>query len=208
MNIVLIDTADIVAEYSWSKASLGPHVETDPFTLWPHDPTVLWTGYEQSPGLWAPLVDVQVVDLKDGRHKLTATIPGQHRSPVQYRIDFRCQRGLAGGWGGPTGTVFLCMGRRLRAGTTVSGSQLQPTLTHEIGHALRLVQSTSPWHDPDPRDSGSLRHCGRTDAAKKPLCVMWWTSKSCDAKQFCTGNPPNDCTHFLLNADLSAIRWI
>lgn len=131
--------------------------------------------------------------------------------PVNVRIKYRYQRGTAGGWGGTTGTLFMCIGRQRRANpATPTGAELQQALTHETGHALGLVATTASWIDPDPRDAGySLRHCGYKTAAGVPRCVMWFMlGGGGDRLLFCSSNDPNDCAHFLLNADLSTIHWI
>jgi hypothetical protein len=211
MNIVLIDSADIVAEQEWTAQTAGPSVETLPFTKWVHEPTIIRAEYEQSAGVWTPLANVLVVDLAGGRAKVTASIPGSPAVPVQVRIKYRFQRGFAGGWGGTSGTIFMCIGRQRRANpASPSGADLQQALTHEIGHALGLVSPTASWRDPDPRDAGySLRHCGYKTPSNEPRCVMWFMlGGSGDRLRFCKSNAPDDCSHFLMHADLSTIRWI
>jgi hypothetical protein len=209
MNIVMIDSADIVAELTWNAMRTGPQVETPEFPKWLHEETVLSAVYQPSPGQWAPLSNVRVVDLLQGKAKVVATIPGPVSGPLEVQIRYRSQRGNGGGWGGTTGTVFICIGLMRRFGQTIDGSALQPTLTHEIGHALGLVPSTAPWHDPDPRDKDySPRHCGNKTAGE-PACVMWYVAGGPGVRtRFCGGNAPNDCTHFLLRADLSKTHWI
>jgi hypothetical protein len=210
MNIVMIDSADIVAETDWVARSIGPVIETDPFLPWPHEPTVIATGYEQSPGVWVPMNNVQVLGAAEGKIKIRASMPGPQPSPVRFHIHYRYQRGNGGGWGGATGTVFICIGLMQRNGRKATGAGLQPVLTHEIGHALGLVPETASWHDPDVRDKGySLRHCGSMTAAKNPTCVMWWEGgHEGERTRFCEANAPNNCKHFLLRADLSKTRWI
>jgi hypothetical protein len=211
MNIVMIDSADIVAEQEWTAQTKGPLVETLPFTKWAYEPTVIRAEYEQSAGTWVSLASISVVDLPGGRAKVTASIPGPPTAPVRVRIKYRFQRGFAGGWGGTTGTIFMCIGRQRRANAaSPSGADLQQALTHEIGHALGLVAPSASWHDPDPRDAGySLRHCGYKTPTNDPRCVMWFMlGGSGDRLRFCKSNAPNDCAHFLMRADLSTIRWI
>lgn len=211
MNIVMVDSADIVAERNWEVFSTGPLIETDAFLRWPYEPTVISTGYEQSPGVWAPLADAQIIEVPaKGKIIVRATLPGNHPTPVRAFIRHRYQRGNGAGWGGTTGTIFICIGLLRRLGDNTDAAYLQPTLTHEIGHALGLVDKTAPWHDPDIRDQEySLRHCGSKDAGGQATCVMWWQGGGAGIRtQFCSGNPPNDCKHFLLGADLSTIRWI
>jgi hypothetical protein len=132
---------------------------------------------------------------------------------VNVRIRYRYQRGNAGGWGGTTGTLFMCIGRQRRDNAaTPTGADLQQALTHETGHALGLVQTGAGWRDTDPRDNGySLRHCGYRTAATppEPRCVMWFMlGGGGDRLRFCSSNRPDDCAHYLLRTDYSSIIWI
>jgi hypothetical protein len=211
MNIVMIDKADIVAEQEWKSQTKGPSVQTQPFAKWLYESTVVSADYEQSPGVWSPLTNVVVVDLPSGQARITADIPGPPVAPVVVRIRYRAQQGFAGGWGGTTGTLFMCIGRQRRANpASPSGVDLQQALTHEIGHALGLVPPTALWHDPARRDMNySLRHCKYKDATNEPRCVMWYMLGGAGARlRFCKSDAPNDCTHFLMRADLSTIHWI
>ncbi len=210
MNIVMVDSADILATGEWNAMRAGPQVETPEFPKWPHEGAVISAEYQPRPGQWAPLANVQVVDIGLETAKIVASIPGPVSAPVEVLIRYRYQFGNGGGWGGTTGTLFICIGLLRRNRPDVDATYLQPTLTHEIGHALGLVPKTSPWHDPDLRDKDySLRHCESKTAAGQPSCVMWWRGGGAGVRtQFCSGNSPNDCKTFLLRADLSTIRWI
>jgi hypothetical protein len=212
MNIVMVDSADIVATGEWNAMRAGPEVETPPFPKWPHEATVISAEYRPpfGGGQWAPLTNLQVVDLQRGLAKIVATIPVPFPLPAQVRIRYRYQFGNGGGWGGADGTVFICIGLMRRFGQNPDATFLQPTLTHEIGHALALVPTTAPWLDPDVRDKDySLRHCGNKTTAGQPSCVMWWEGGGAGVRtHFCSGNSPNDCKTFLLRSDLSTIRWI
>jgi len=213
LNIVMIDTADAVAEQEEWKRTAAPRIRTRHFLKWRHDPTVIHAEFEASDGVWRPLVNVAVVDLPGGYAKVTAEIPGPPAGSVRVRVKYRFQRGNAGGWGGTTGTLFMCIGRARRSSPSFpNAAELQLPLTHEIGHALGLVPPTASWHDPDPRDRGySLRHCGYTNAAGEPRCVMWYRIGGGGGEahlRFCKSDPPDDCAHFLLRADLSHLRWI
>jgi hypothetical protein len=216
MNIVLIDQADIVAEQLWINAATTAIVETPYFLRWAHEPTVIFADYQNSAGTWGHLVNVaSPLHPTDPRFtKVTATIPGfVEGTTFNVRIRYRYQRGNAGGWGGTTGTLFMCIGRQRRANAaTPTGADLQQALTHETGHALGLVPTGAGWRDTNPRDNGySLRHCGyRTTATPpEPRCVMWYMlGGSGDRLRFCSTNRPDDCAHFLLRTDYSSISWI
>lgn len=216
MNIVLIDRADIVAEQEWLDAATTANVTTPTFLRWDYEPIVIYAQYEASPGSWSNLTAVNTPqDATDNSlSTVTATIPGfTAGSTVNVRIKYRYQRGNAGGWGGTTGTLFMCIGRQRRANAaTPTGADLQQALTHETGHALGLVPTGAGWRDTDPRDNGySLRHCGyqTTATPAQPRCVMWYMlGGSGDRLRFCSSNRPDDCAHFLLRTDYSSLRWI
>ncbi|MFY0576310.1 hypothetical protein ACN28S_19860 [Cystobacter fuscus] len=216
MNIVMIDTADIVAEHEWLSPATTANVQTPNFTKWPHEATVIHAEYQTTGSSWAALSGVTEVPdpANPSLVSVSATIPGfTAGSTVNVRIKYRMQRGRAGGWGGMTGTLFMCIGRARRTDpATPTGAQLQQALTHEIGHALGLVPNGAAWHDTDPRDVPySLKHCKYNDAATppSPRCVMWFMLGGSGPRLlFCSSNRPDDCSHFLYRTDYSTLRWI
>lgn len=221
MNIVMVDTADIVAEQEWVSAANSATVTTPEFVKWVHEPTVIRAEYQTSTtpapdGTWAALTNVNEKPnaTNSSLVAVEATIPHYTTgSTVQVRIKYRYQRGNAGGWGGTTGTLFMCIGRQRRAhAASPTGAELQQALTHEIGHALGLVPKNAAWHDPDPRDAPyNPVHCTYKDTATppQPRCVMWYMLGGAGARlRFCASNRPDDCSHFLFRTDYSTLRWI
>lgn len=219
MNIVMVDRADIVAEQEWTSPATTATVQTAWFLKWGYEPTVIYADYQPPgtpPGPWTALTNVTTVaHPTDARFEaVRGTIPGfAAGSTVNVRIKYRYQRGNAGGWGGTTGTLFMCIGRQRRAdASTPTGAQLQQALTHEIGHALGLVPPGAAWHDPDPRDAGySLRHCKYKDTAAtpEPRCVMWFMLGGGGPRlRFCHDDRPDDCSHFLYRTDYASLSWI
>ncbi len=217
MNIVMIDAADIVGEQEFTGTSTDGNVSAGPFRRWPHEDTVIRAEYERTLW-WSNLTNVAVVadSSGSGNVRVTATIPDfEAGSSVNWRVRVRYQRGNAGGWGGTTGTLYMCIGYdRRRNAATPTGADLQPCLTHETGHALGLVPTDASWRDTDPRDDGySLRHCGYQDSAtpSQPRCVMWYMlppTASGPRTRFCSSDGPNDCAHFLKRTDYEDIDWI
>ncbi len=219
MNIVLIDRADIVADQEWTNAATTANVQLPTYyQAWTHEASVIHAQYETSTGTWANLTGVQEVfhATRTELAYIRGTIPGfTAGSTVNVRIRYRYQRGNAGGWGGTTGTLFMCIGRQRRANSaSPTGAELQQALTHETGHALGLVPTgaLAGWRDTAPRDDGySLRHCGYKDTATppEPRCVMWFMLGGSGARlRFCSSNAPNDCAHFLMRTDYSSLSWI
>lgn len=217
MNIVMCDTADIVAQSTWSSNATTATVQTpDWVRVWSHEPMVISAQYSDASGAWHDLTNVQTVPHVDDPEfvVIRGDIPGfVAGSTVPVSIRYRYMRGEAGGWGGTTGTLFMCIGRKRRADAArPTGAELQQALTHEIGHALGLVPSSAAWHDTDPRDAVySLRHCGYKDAATppEPRCVMWFMLGGGGPRlRFCHDDRPDDCAHFLLRANLSTLSWI
>jgi len=219
MNIVTIDRADIVAEQEWASPATTATVQTPWFQKWGYEPTVIYAQYQPPgtpPGPWTNLTGVTIVanPANAAQEAVRATIPGfAPGSTVNVRIKYRYQRGNAGGWGGTTGTLFMCIGRQRRGNAaSPTGAELQQALTHEIGHALGLVPPGAAWHDPDPRDAGySLRHCKYQNAAtpSEPRCVMWFMLGGSGPRlRFCNSDRPDDCSHFLYRTDYASLSWI
>jgi hypothetical protein len=217
MNIVMVDAADIVGEQEYTGAATAANVATPWFAHWRHESTVIHAKY-QTGSTWTDLTNV-LVGSQPGvpsNVQVTATIPGYATgTTVNWKIKVRFRRGRAGGWGGTTGTLFMCIGFDRRASASrPTGADLQQALTHETGHALGLVPTTASWRDTDPRDNGySLRHCGYLDTAApaQPRCVMWYMLSSAGTgprNRFCSSDRPNDCAHFLCRTDYSTINWI
>lgn len=216
MNIVMCDRADIVAEQEFLGTATQATVNTPYFQLWEHEPTVIRAEYQRADGSWAPMTGVTTpANPGDASQvRVEGTIPGfTPPGPVNTRIQVRYQRGFAGGWGGTTGTLFMCIGRDRRADpATPTGAELQQALTHEIGHALGLVPNGAAWHDPDPRDQPySLKHCKYNDSATppEPRCVMWFMLGGSGPRlRFCSSDRPDDCSHFLYRTDYAGLGWI
>ncbi len=214
MNIVMCDRSDIVAEQTWLNASTTANVQTPYFRKWPHEATVIQAQYQTTTGTWTDLTSVATPANPSNSEQIrvTATIPGfTTGSTVNVRIRYRYQRGTAGGWGGTSGTLFMCIGRQRRTNPrSPSGADLQQALTHETGHALGIVPNTASWRDTDPRDAPySLKHCGYQDSSSTPRCVMWFQLGGSGPRlSFCSSNAPNDCAHFLFRTDYSTISWI
>jgi hypothetical protein len=216
MNIVMCDRADIVAEQEWTNANTAAAVQTPYFQRWGHETTIIHAQYQKSDGTWGNLSGATTAaHPSDASFEcVSGTIPGfTAGSTVNVRVKYRYQRGNAGGWGGTTGTLFMCIGRQRRASaSSPTGAELQQALTHEIGHALGLVPVGAAWHDPDPRDAAySLRHCKYKDSATpaQPRCVMWFMLGGSGARlKFCNSDKPNDCAHYLYRTDYSGLSWI
>lgn len=217
MNIITIDKADIVAEQTWAGAvTAAVFVIPSWIAKWPHEPMVITAQYQKADGTWGNLVNVQVNNNPADAQQVSiqAEVPGfAAPATVNVSIRYRFQRGTAGGWGGTTGTLFMCIGRQRRAdAATPTGAQLQQALTHEIGHALGLVPTTAAWIDPDPRDAAySLRHCKYKDTAAtpQPRCVMWFMLGGSGGRlRFCKDDRPDDCSHFLYRTGYASLSWI
>lgn len=230
MNIVTIDKADIVAEPEFEVITADTVVRTPYFDRWTYEPTVRFAGFKR-PSVapltpmartdpahpWTTLANVveEVDPTNANRIRVKGEISGPWAPGTQFHvlIQYRAQRGTAGGWGGTEGTLFMCIGRDRRANpATPTGAQLQQALTHEIGHALGLVPTGAAWRDTDPRDNAySLRHCGyRTAApAREPRCVMWFMlGGSGERLRFCELSRPSNCGHHLRKTDYASARWI
>jgi len=216
MNIVMCDRADIVGEQEWTNASTAAAVQTPFFLKWGYETTIIHAQYQKADGTWDNLSGAATAahPTDASFEQVTGTIPGfAAGSTVNVKVKYRYQRGNAGGWGGTTGTLFMCIGRQRRASAaSPTGAELQQALTHEIGHALGLVPVGAAWHDPDPRDAVySLRHCKYKDTATppEPRCVMWFMLGGSGARlKFCNSDKPDDCAHFLYRTDYSGLSWI
>jgi hypothetical protein len=214
LNILTInaaDTLDIQEDIASWKTSI---IETKPFRKWIHDPTIIRADYESSPGDWKPLQDVQVQDQMDDHAIISAMIPERvPRKGFRVWLRYRYQKTRsAAGWGGPGGTLFICMGTIRR---NHSDNEISPTLrrvmSHEIGHALGLVPPTASWRDTNPRDDvyPKTKHCAHRTADHFAACVMWWRIKgSGNPKFYCTAGDTENCSHFLRAADLAKVEWI
>ena len=216
LNIVIIDRADIVAEQEWTSSATTASVVTPWFLTWTYESTLIYAQQQKPDGTWQDLANAQVITHPtDARFSAVSAdvAQGTPPAPVNVRIKYRYQRGNAGGWGGTTGTLFMCIGRQRRANAaSPTGAELQQALTHEMGHALGLVAPGAAWHDPDPRDAGySLRHCKYQDTATppEPRCVMWYMLGGSGPRlRFCKDDKPNDCAHFLIRTDYASLHWI
>ncbi|MBL8304832.1 MAG: hypothetical protein JNM26_18925 [Ideonella sp.] len=216
MNIVMCDSADIVAEQNFGGAVNTASFNTPYFALWPYEPTVIHAEYQRPNGSWAPLTNVTTPahPTDASQVRVEGTIPGfTPPGPVTVRVRVRTLRGRAGGWGGTTGTLFMCLGfDRRQNPATPTGAQLQQALTHEIGHALGLVPNGAAWRDPDPRDAPySLKHCkyNNTATPPEPRCVMWFMLGGSGPRlRFCNSDRPDDCSHFLYRTDYASLAWI
>jgi hypothetical protein len=230
MNIVLVDAADIVGEQEYAANDVTAETVSVPvFSKWKHEDTILTIQHQVIPApppvaspataappaaapAWQtlPTTAATVNDLPADTATITVRLPA--RLPGQksnVKVKYRYRRGAAGGWGGTTGTLYMCIGPQRRASAaSPTGAELQQALTHETGHALGLVNPSASWIDPDPRDSGySLRHCGHKTGTE-PRCVMWFQLGGSGARlRFCTDDP-DGCAHFLLQSDCSGIQWI
>ena len=216
MNIITCDRADIIAENEYLEAATSASVATLYFQQWTYETTVIHAQYQKADGTWDALTGVATpADPSNAANRrVTATIPGfVAGSTVSIRIKYRYQRGNAGGWGGFSGGLFMCIGRQRRASaTSPTGAQLQQALTHEIGHNFGLVPPAAAWRDTDPRDAPySVKHCGYKDAATpaQPRCVMWFMLGGSGARlRFCSTNRPDDCSHFLMRTAYTTLSWI
>lgn len=216
MNIITCDRADIVAEAEWTSAATTAVVTSPPFQPWTYEDTVIHAQYQKADGSWDALTGVTTpADTTNPANRtVAATIPGfSAGSTVNVRIKYRYQRGNAGGWGGSSGGLFMCIGRQRRSSASVpSGAQLQQALTHEIGHNLGLVPGSAAWRDTDARDAPySVKHCGYKDTATpaEPRCVMWFMLGGSGARlRFCSSDRPNDCSHFIMRTGYTSLSWI
>jgi hypothetical protein len=216
MNIITCDRADIVAENEYLAAATSAHVETVYFQKWTHETTVIHAEYQKADGSWSNLSGVATpADPSNAANqRVTATIPGfTAGATVNIRIKYRYQRGNAGGWGGRSGGLFMCIGRQRRgSATSPTGAELQQALTHEIGHNLGLVPAAAAWRDTAARDAPySVKHCGYKDAAPstEPRCVMWFMLGGSGARlRFCASDKPDDCSHFLMRTAYTSLSWI
>ena len=216
MNIIMCDRADIVAENEYLEAATSATVASVYFQQWTYETTVIHAQYQKPDGSWAALTGVTTpADPSNAANqRVTATIPGfTAGATVNIRIKYRYQRGNAGGWGGRSGGLFMCIGRQRRASAaSPTGAQLQQALTHEIGHNLGLVPPAAAWRDTDVRDATySVKHCGYKDAAPstEPRCVMWFMLGGSGARlRFCGSDKPADCSHFLMRTAYTSLSWI
>ena len=216
MNIIMCDRADIVAENEYLEAATSANVSTLYFQKWTYETTVIHADYQKPDDSWAALTNVLTPadPSNPANQRVTATIPGfTAGSTVNIRIKYLYQRGNAGGWGGFSGGLFMCIGRQRRASaSSPTGAELQQALTHEIGHNLGLVPPAAAWIDPDPRDAPySVKHCGYKDSATpaQPRCVMWFMLGGSGARlRFCNSDRPNDCSHHLMRTAYNSLSWI
>jgi hypothetical protein len=235
-NIIFVDHADTVKKDPHEDKGAIPPVPTAAGVPIPNHVTSEWFVYLPNPIVSAKYREVGARVWQDLPHpklevdpaapagtqpgmdkwvRIVGEIPNRDATKsYEYRFERRIVDVHAGGWGGTTGSLFICLGSNRRKNVAAPTAQeVQQVLAHELGHALGLVPTTASWRDTDSRDDKySLRHCGHRNTDMTPRCVMWWQlgNEGNNRYDFCHLNDPDDCLHTLLKVDMgrAAMSWL